>query len=1393
MRLFFFFSLFILIQSTCTKTQIEYNGECLSSCQDVNLFYDSQAKSCVSNCKSLDYFRYNYNCQPTCTKTKSINSNNLDNFCLTSSSYCEIFGKRDLSGYCYDTCKLAGAFVSKTTPGSCTSSCTNYVYEDGKESYCMSSCLNFGLRNNNPCTKNCKAIGKFYYNRECRSACTNLKEFYTEEENYCIQSCEYYNMEKIQGSNTCTETCKSVGQILGSDMCYLKNSYYKLTYEDEDYDVRYCSDYGMVIGPSSTCVNKCKEIGKVRYSNTCYSSCYYDNSATQVYPYEYENEIYCLNKQQCNNIGKYANKKNGLYYCNDECDGTDCFSDCPNNQYYSISSKECVYSCREEGLFLYDKYCINSCPIFANKIYNGPSEDICVKECPESAPYFDTASYKCLESCSSLYIFDNKCVNTCPRVALYVNIVDENKFCVKNCKTLGLYNLISEKQCTNNCKKNSQYLFEGNCFKSCISEAPYIYLAEDENICTNDCSKYGLLFDIDNIKCVNNCKSIGKIRYENRCISQCPFNVKFKYSTSEEDYCVEDCVSYGQKNVGLICTEETCKSQGKALFNDICTSCLEGFTFKIVGDNEDFCTLECGDWGLIPNYKTSKCESKYMSCSGGTFKDVLNNNCVNKCPNDRPYIKDSFCVKNCENFFYEDNNGNKYCVDSCSGNYKYMIINQGKCVSSCSNMNNYQLNGYNICYSNCNEQSIIQRYHRFTKNIFSSCVQTCLNNDNTKTENDCSNNCLKPFKFKLNNNSDKKCYQSCQELNKYEYIDNTGNNLCVNNCKELNKVLYKNKCVNKCPKEMKIKSEQNNDIICVDSCPSNQYLNYDEINNEYICVDNCKDINLVLDNNKCVNICPKERSIIVYETNENKCSDSCGNNKYINNLKNNKKECIESCNAINKYINGNSCVDECPSFKNFKINKNNEIFCSLSCDDEYKYINEENNNKFCVKNCYSIGKKLYDGNCVKECPSSKNIEIEKNNEIECSAECGENKYILSQDNKNICVTSCETYNKFLNDGKCISECPEGKYLYEELSQNKKYCIDDCSIHNLYINDNKCVKDCIIFNKKILNGECLKECPNDYPYSKDNICRKDPCEEGEFYDAFNKKCLSKCDSLNNYQNIDNDFCINSCININSNKIYSIQNNLCINNCTQQNKYLYFYENDYYCLDNCENNDLLISEDGKYCVENCNENTQYLNEQLNQCVNTCNDLLISDNKCVEKCPDSKPYIYNHQCINSCYDNFLYKIYNTNICVDKCSTGLILNSENKPFYFMDNYKKCLEDNNNNNCENPFYLTDRENRICYQNCEQSENTKYLFKSEECVGYCIYGIKDKDNFICNDKEENNSINEGSNNNCDTTSNTNDNYNNNNNGNVNTDRSRGDNEESYLHFKYLLIFILIFL
>ena len=104
------------------------------------------------------------------------------------------------------------------------------------------------------------------------------------------------------------------------------------------------------------------------------------------------------------------------------------------------------------------------------------------------------------------------------------------------------------------------------------------------------------------------------------------------YSTSTENYCVKSCTSVGLVANDLTCIESSCKSIGKTLINGMCYQCPPGYAFKIIRDTEDICTTNCTEYGLIPDYVNNKCIPVSNSCSSGQFKDLINNSCVNKCP-----------------------------------------------------------------------------------------------------------------------------------------------------------------------------------------------------------------------------------------------------------------------------------------------------------------------------------------------------------------------------------------------------------------------------------------------------------------------------------------------------------------------------------------------------------------------------------------------------------------------------------------------------------------------------------------------------------------------------------------------------------------------------------------
>lgn len=107
--------------------------------------------------------------------------------------------------------------------------------------------LNLGLFYNNPCTNNCKAIGKYLNKKIFDNSCANYY-YLTEEENYCTDDCKYYNMNREKGTNKCVESCKSVGQILISNSyCTKSTSTKKFTYKNEDYAYNDCKLFGLFI------------------------------------------------------------------------------------------------------------------------------------------------------------------------------------------------------------------------------------------------------------------------------------------------------------------------------------------------------------------------------------------------------------------------------------------------------------------------------------------------------------------------------------------------------------------------------------------------------------------------------------------------------------------------------------------------------------------------------------------------------------------------------------------------------------------------------------------------------------------------------------------------------------------------------------------------------------------------------------------------------------------------------------------------------------------------------------------------------------------------------------------------------------------------------------------
>ena len=82
---------------------------------------------------------------------------------------------------------------------------------------------------------------------------------------------------------------------------------------------------------------------------------------------------------------------------------------------------------------------------------------------------------------------------------------------------------------------------------------------------------------------------------KDRYVSLCPFNVKYTFSTLEKDFWIESCIPYGKTNNEIACTDNKYKAQSKTLINGIYSKYPNNIAFKVEGNDEDFCTINCAE------------------------------------------------------------------------------------------------------------------------------------------------------------------------------------------------------------------------------------------------------------------------------------------------------------------------------------------------------------------------------------------------------------------------------------------------------------------------------------------------------------------------------------------------------------------------------------------------------------------------------------------------------------------------------------------------------------------------------------------------------------------------------------------------------------------------------
>ena len=977
----------------------------------------------------------------------------------------------------------------------------------------------------------------------------------------------------------------------------------------------------------------------------------------------------------------------------------------------------------------------------------------------------------------------------------------------------------------------TSFLSNKDDFHYCDPNCRYSFQQKQSYYCSeiqNSNNKYFYIHESSYCVSTSNCRlsenNIDKVvSPSNECIFSCS-NIENNQFFELGDFCIYindlslyrdnyEVISINNNYNLLKCKENNCMNNyeidGKNYFTCIdCGDCEKGF------DNEQKVCLKeksCGKKKIIVSGNQYVCRSECdYSDQTHHFEYTENNEddsepkvyCLDQCPQKANYYYEngnlpSKCLEGCnENDFYiEDEKGNFKCLKICDGLYWkedsknfYACKNPSPSDNKCPE--NYKYQYFNMCFKSC--EDTISKINKKTYSLLNEDLTPkyqCLDKES----------CLSEGK-KYEEGTSSFCVEKCSRPNKI-YVNNT--NECVNECKVY---IYEDenhelKCVGECPKNYYLfdKAEgyyildNTGPLECLDSCPPHHFYYYDnnicypeiksenanerrtkcgdiglktypysKSDNKYECYPSCKEIGTeyIYENNY---ICSKEFNCEDYYY-----KDDSGMTKCVS-----KNEYIKSCSKKDYlYLRGKECVKRCESNEYVVEPKQNIYFgvtelgeCFIDVEnvkDIYKYYSYST--KYIGKECSyfriedgkeEIGytpKTSSDGTCVKTCPYDYPYQsIDKDN-----------------DNKKICVSSCQDFFYVENDGtkKCVDNCKSiGKYHFKD----SKECInlEECKKNNIiYYYDTKnntCYSSCLVLTEKPFlfleedspqhPQKCLKNCPQDFPYyfEEDKLCLSNcgdkyikeensfvcvkECEDGQKIVGGNtcsddcgpdepfmvtesknvKKCYPSCESAGtDYKLFDEDKeCFTSCP---PREKYQLGSK-CLSECPPQ----YYVELDtckskctttYYkkkLIDN-ENNDEYNFE----CINHCDK---YIvgSSPPYECVDNCplGENFIGENMhCRKKCDPEKDGKYYSELANVDYHELGYKIY---LCSKEIPSGHYLIFDSNKTIKVDEY-----------CPEPYYTSKYEN-ICYETCKNSPYYPFSTKTRSddgmkkvCASECL-------------------------------------------------------------------------
>ena len=1347
---------------------------------------------------------------------------------LIESADGENIGKSS-KGTCVDSCPSDYPYESQDENGkiTCKSNCENFYYFIENRKICVDDCKNvnkFYFEGEKECLNNCSKVidnklTYYYYDstsNKCYISCSELESSNKyaikadDSPQECLETCPETNKYYYPADNICLSSCTN-GFIKSKDSSEDEDSYICVNQCDSDEVIindnncsKKCTDEEPFIASvplkagSSIMINKCVSNCKTfdpnyKYnffhyeSNKCYIECPPDapynlgDQCLQKCPSGYfvesnECKIQCDGNQKFYIKGEEEDNEEDIYKCLPNCD---------LKEYYVSSLGECVKKCgKRENFIGKNRRCKSICE---------EEDGIYYKQLnPETEDY---PIYQCLQSYGeSEYLVDGtkKIVSSCPKDKPYLS--GNGNICYSICN--------KDKSLPFSTKDASGTSGKSICSFECKVETEKYY--GEDKVCIGDCEIFQLnkIINGEDNSCVQKCNIESLYRFETNkdgklhCLKKCEETNVQKYS--EKDYkCVSKCLAPDNYVNGNICSDK----------------CPEDMFAEKNEDNEYICKNKCESGDYLYYYKndrecikreqciyviqdTKECTSDCSTISDNSINyyyydyndDILSgktntydyNTCVNKCPEEKPFLKENnHCAKECnkETYpYYKDDD--KICLEKCPSTMykngyiceidcpkeKFLDTKKNECIDSCENDSNdrFYNSGNNICLPKCEENKYKNGYE---------CVEACPSDKKYSNLNkECVDHCDGETNYVIDefthNEEDiqKICMSSCTQFsNFYKYY--------IEEKEDASSDYKIKKCVGICSYYILPESKNTESIECFrENCPEgyDYFIKYE--NNTIQCLKNC----------------PNDMPYYYGLPDQKKqCYKKCPENTYF---KFNSFECSTTCDTKIIDYESNECLFNCPLSKYWANDEEGNIYCLDKCNinlGEYLSINRE-----CVKSCNA------EENLVSDISDPKNKqckcqnlfyindsgntvclhqEIEQCSELLSSSNEEEKKYLYRIFNTNQCTKYCFGYLSpsedicYLNVNDCEEidintvlildankvKCDCKYRYYYDKNTNKKICLgenEDCSIqpYLMYIPENKeCVDECKDPYLKSFNNICFKDCPEGMGDDA-NEANKCKCDKNWYISEENKYyCLNnECNGIYKYEIEDTKECVTKCL---GTKYEVYYNGKCYLSCssisdvTEMTQIEVTDEKlkeiaDYTCQ--CKTFWFYDDSNQIECTNSCQDPKNYIIKETNECRENCPVSYFSFNKeCFKNCEDGKKYGYSIKSPNSnskeCICENLWKknddiiecikniicdklmIYETKQCIDEdeCPDDL--------FKFNNQcYKKCPEGTKKNIlddksclCENLWYQQENGNHYCLKGKECPKTHPYkIFSSNECV-----------------------------------------------------------------------------